>query len=135
MAEIVFQNPRSRKILNGIVHPFVLKFLRQEISNARLRANKSLIFVEAALIFEAHAEKLFDFIIVVNAESEQLISRVMKRDNINREAVLQRINSQMLSKEKDVGADFVIHNNTDKASLEQNCRFLFQLLSKIANSR
>ena len=128
MALIAFHNQKSRKKLDGIVHPHVLKFIKDEIVKAKSSRKKSLIFVEAALIFEAHAERLFDYIVVVTANKQKSIERVMKRDNATQKEVLRRIGSQMATSDKVARADFILENDGSKALLERNCRFLFELL-------
>ncbi len=135
ISQIIFENQNSRKFFDSVIHPPVLKLIEEEIKKANLNSSNQLTFVEAALIYEARAEKLFDYIIVVNADTEQSIERVMKRDRATRAEVVLRINAQMPAKDKIARADFVINNNGNKLLLEKNCRFLFGLLNNLAKNQ
>lgn len=132
MAKLVFNDSRALDTLNAIVHPFALKKIDEEIEEAKENKHHPLIMVEAALLYEAKADRMFDYMIVVDAEENQQIERVMKRDHSSRDEVMQRVTSQMPNKEKTEKADFVIQNNGDRKTLELNCRFLFSLLTKMS---
>ena len=84
----------------------------QEAELKKLKASKQYRFagVEAALIFEAGVEKQFDVIVVVAASEKTIVKRLMKRDGITKDDILNRIRSQMPLADKIKRADFVIHN-------------------------
>ena len=48
------------------------------------------------------------------AEEKERLERVLKRDNLSAEAILQRMRNQMSDKEKIELADFVIKNNDNQ---------------------
>jgi dephospho-CoA kinase len=110
MAEIIFNNDQAKERLNSIVHPHVIAY--QEAELKKLEASQQYRFagVEAALIFEAGVEKLFDIIVVVAASEKTIVKRLMKRDGITKDDILNRIHSQMPLADKIKRADFVIHN-------------------------
>jgi dephospho-CoA kinase len=132
MAKLVFNDDSARETLNAIVHPFTLKKINEEIEEAKTTKRSPLLMVEAALLYEAKGDRMFDYMIVVDAEEERQVERVMKRDESSKDEVLKRIRSQMPNKEKAEKADFVIQNNGTRATLEQSCAFLFSLLTKIS---
>lgn len=74
---------------------------------------------EAALIFEAGLEKYLDYIIGVTAPESLRIQRVIERDHIQKEKVLDRMRHQMAEKEKISRCDFVIQNDENSALLPQ----------------
>ncbi len=110
MAEIIFNNDQAKEQLNSIVHPHVIAY--QEAELKKLEASQQYRFagVEAALIFEAGVEKQFDVIVVVAASEKTIVKRLMKRDGITKDDILNRIRSQMPLADKIKRADFVIHN-------------------------
>jgi dephospho-CoA kinase len=132
VAKLVFHDPLLHARMNDIVHPFVLAETEREIRAAKERASSPIIMTEAALIFESGADRMLDYVIVIDAEEELRIERVMKRDRISRAEVLERVRAQMPAREKVDRADFVIVNNADAASLKERCRFLYRLLRAVA---
>lgn len=132
-AKLAFHDTDLHQNLNNIVHPYVLKEIEQEIAKEKEADRLPMLVVEAAILFEAHADELFDYVIVVDADEETRISRVMSRDGCDRGDVLARINAQMPVKEKVAMADFVIQNSGNKTSLKEKGTFMFHLLNRIAH--
>lgn len=135
MAKLIFQDERLKEKLNAIVHPPVLEYLKKEIQRVKSVGKVPVYCVEAALIYEANANPMFDYVVVVNAPEEKRIERIMKRDGLSRSEVRQRFNAQIPVKEKVARADFVIQNTTDFEVLKQNCKFLYRLLTTISKQR
>ncbi len=133
MADIVFSNRERKEKLNAIIHPFVLKKIEEEISRLEESSNATFVIHEAALIYEAGADKDLDYVIVVDAAQETRIRRVMERDGVSRADVLRRIRSQMPVEEKREMADFIIDNDGDIVSLENKVKFLYGLFLKIGH--
>ena len=67
--------------------------------------------MESALMFESGIYKLVDKVVAVVAPKEIRIRRVMERDHISREKVLEWMNRQMDQKEIIHRADYVIIND------------------------
>lgn len=128
IAKIVFRDESARRRLEEILHPFTVRKLEEQIERERRLANVPLLCVEAALLYEASIEHLFDYTIVVDAPERTRISRVMMRESISESEVLERIRSQMPAAEKADRADFVLKNTGDLPHLAENCKFLFSLL-------
>lgn len=131
LANLVFANSLLRLRLNAIVHPVVIGRIREIIDNRELATALPMIVVEAALIYEARAEQLFDYVIMVEAGQRQRVRRVVRRDGATHASVLQRMNVQLAPEVVRRKADFVICNDGDVTRLRRNSRFLFSLLSKV----
>lgn len=93
LSKRVFGDRDKLKQLNAIVHPAVHKDLQLWIEQQRENGHTAAI-EEAALTFEAGHENFFDAIITVVAPQAMLIRRVMKRDRISRELVIERLSQQ-----------------------------------------
>lgn len=132
LADEIFSDPRKKMKLDSIVHPYVLRRLRNVIRGKR--ASYRVIVIEAALIYEAGADKLTDVVVVVDADRERRIRRVMQRDGVTRADVLRRANAQMPQREKIQRADFLVLNNDDLASLQNRVSFLFKLFLAMSRS-
>ncbi len=131
LAKKIFLNDDYKNKLENIVHPVVTNSILKIFKNLEVKKDTPLIFVEAALIYETGFNKNLDYTIVINSDIETCINRVMKRDNVSRDDVINRIKSQIHQKKKVELADFVIHNNSTIEDLKKNVKFIFDLLMKI----
>ncbi|AWX46368.1 Dephospho-CoA kinase [Flagellimonas maritima] len=106
IAKKVFKSPEILEKLNKIVHPAVrehfLEWVEQQTS--------PYVIQETALIFENDAQDKYDYIILIKAPKNLRVERVIKRDGIAKQEVLDRIENQMDDKEKTSLADFCIEN-------------------------
>ncbi len=126
IASIVFNQPEQLTQLNAIVHPRVKEDFMRWIKEHQ---NHPFVIKEVAILFENQSEKEFDEIILVTAPEEQRIGRVMKRDNISKEEVLERIQNQLPDREKISKSHYVINNvNLDKTQKE--VKKIYKTLSK-----
>lgn len=116
ISEIVFKNPEKLKSLNTIVHPMVRQHF---IDFKKKHANKSYVIYEAAILFEANADRLCDMIISVSARKETRIHRVLHRDGISRAQVESRIRNQWKEHKKQLLSNYLIINEDfDKTKLQ-----------------
>jgi len=103
---IVFNDDKKLAELNSIIHPAVFEDL--ELFYAKY-PNDTIVY-ESALMIETGHTHLFDKVLLVTAPLEIKIKRVMERDNIDRMAVLQRMNKQWTDEQKIPFADIIIEN-------------------------
>ena len=115
VSKIVFNDKEKLKSLNSIIHPAVAIDFDNFCSKHR---DESYIVKEAAIIFETKSENLFDKIIYVKAPKEIRIGRVMQRDKLSRDNVLNRIKNQINETSIIDKCDFVI-DNIDFTELEK----------------
>ena len=114
LASIVFNNKEKLVKLNNIVHSSVKEDL---ISWKLENSQKKLLFVETAILYQSGLDSIVDEVWEVNAPLEIRIERVMKRNNISRQDVLSRIESQKY--EILTQADYIITNDDKVAILPQ----------------
>ena len=117
LGRVIFGNREKRVILNSIMHPEILHIMREKILECK-KENK-IIFVEIQLLFEVKWEKEFDYILLVSAEKETQIKRILARDKRSKEEALSIINSQMPLDEKKKRSDYVIENDGNIQDLER----------------
>lgn len=107
---LVSYNSHELARINKIMYPLI-----RDESDRQLQAlhdqGHELVFYDAALIIEMGNADRFRPLIVVWAELETQIDRLMKRNSIDRETAIQWISLQMSSDEKAERADFVIKTN------------------------
>lgn len=116
LGDIIFAEPEKREQLNALVHPAVWRDGDRWNEENR---DAPYTLKEAALIFESGGDKLLDKIIVVTAPEDIRITRVVRRDGVERAAVKARIAAQMPESEKVVRADFVIVNDGKQLLIPQ----------------
>lgn len=124
IADLVFSAPEKLKKLNAIIHPEVKKHFQ-----AWVKAHHTSPFVikEAAILFESGTYIDCDKIILVTAPQELRIERVMKRDKVSREQVLDRINHQWPDEKKMKLSDYIIQNTDFKESKQKVSEILKEL--------
>lgn len=128
IAKTAFTSIDKINLLNNIVHPVVIDELKRFLSS---KYEKNVVFVEAALIFEAKIEKLFHYIILLTADESIRIERTMQRDKSNRNAIQQRIKMQIPDEKKKFKSHFVISNNGTIEELKKSAEMILNILTKI----
>lgn len=126
IAEKVFHHKELLKQLNEIVHPAVHQHFKEFVS----QQNSPYLVYENAILFENKSEQLCDKVIVVAANLEDRIERVLKRDQTNRTEVLARMDNQWSQEEKISKADYVIYNHNLK-DLEKEVQVMHKHLLHI----
>lgn len=126
IAELVFSSPEKLKELNGIIHPEVKKHF---ISWVKAHEKYPFVIKEAAILFESGSYKDCDKIIVVTASEDVRIQRVMNRDAVAKEQVLERMHHQWPEEKKIKMSDFVIQNS----DLEQSKQKVSEILKELNN--
>ncbi len=115
LAEIVFNDRKALAALNRIVHPELIRQIKQRIRNTE----KRIIILDAALIVEAGLTKLVDKLVVVTAASQQQLRRSQKRLGLNSNQVAQRMKSQISQKVQLGFADFIIDNRGQLSQIQE----------------
>ena len=108
LGAIVFENADRRQLLNSIVHPLVIESQDDWMAKIERENPDSIAMIDAALMIESGGYNRFDKIIVVWCADEIQIERLMRRNNLNRTAAIQRIETQMPQREKKNFADYTI---------------------------
>ena len=111
LGKLVFGNEENLKILNSIVHPYIR---RQILQLQEKHSDERLVFLDIALLFEAGFEDLVEKIIVVHINEKEQLTRLMNRNSLSSEAAMNRIKSQMSSKDKSELGNYVINNSNTK---------------------
>jgi dephospho-CoA kinase len=129
LASIVFSNPGKLKALNTVMHPATL----QAAANWMQKQSTPYAIKEAALIFEANAQKDLDCVIGVYAPKEIRLKRTMLRDNSSEEQVLKRMQNQMDEEQKMKLCQFVIINDENQLLIPQILAIHNQLIELSKN--
>ena len=109
LAEKVFSNQSNLHKINEIVHPAVIKIVTQQM-NEQLK-DSNIVFHEAALIYEADLEELFDIVVLITADPRVRMERKKNQSGLSAEEFTKRESNQIPEEEKMKRADFVFTNN------------------------
>ena len=120
LANRAFINQKEQSILNGIMWPEIYLLIEKKINN--IKNNYNLFIVDAALIFEANLQNLFDSTLLITANLEIRIERSAIRLNLPREQILKRVNLQFDEEKKKNLADYVIKNNNSISKLNKELK-------------
>ena len=126
LAQVVFQNPKKLKILQGIIHPRVARVQASLTKSITLANPQAVIIYDAALLIEAKAHLRMDYIIVVKADRATQIARVCKRDGLTKTEALRRISQQMPLREKLRYADTVLDGTWPRSRLRPIVQSLYR---------
>lgn len=122
--------------LNELVHPAVVAYQDRWMSEIEAMDPKAVAIVEAALIFEAGAEKHFNRLITVRCDIEHKAARFAERQHLAldeaRAEVERRMAAQMTDDAKAAASDFVIDNSGTPEELEQRVDAVWRELKRLA---
>jgi len=109
LGRLIFTNEAHRKTLESILHPLI----REEINKyfKSLEQTEKMVFVSVPLLFEAKFENLFDKIVLIYADDEIRIKRLIARNDLNEEMAKNRLGLQMSQDKKKPLVAYIIFNN------------------------
>ncbi|CAI8190543.1 MAG: Dephospho-CoA kinase [Flavobacteriaceae bacterium] len=115
IASKIFSDDALRKKMEAIMHPAV----RQDFEVWLNKQSEEFIFQESALILASKDPYPFDKIIYIDADLDQRIEGIMKRDQTSREQILQRIEAQPQLEDHLSQIDYIINNKFDTALFDE----------------
>lgn len=89
LSQLIFSDESNRDYINRIVH----KAVREDIKEIK-KNTKGIFFIETAIPMTGKIDQFCDQIWIVEASEKTRIERVEKRDKINKEEILKRIEAQ-----------------------------------------
>ena len=125
LGKIIFQDSKEKHWLESKTHPATRQRI-DEIIQKEKNNNPPLILIEAALHVETRYHQAFDGLMVVHANPETQIKRLMDRDGMSRQEATLRLQGQMPALEKRKHADWVIENDGSLKDTQKQVRELFE---------
>ncbi len=117
VARFLLESEANAKAIDKIVHPAVFEDFE----------NSDYEWMESAILFESGIYKLIDRVIIVTAPDEVRIQRVMNRDGITREKVLQWMQRQWPQDIVRLRSDYEIVNDGKNDIEKQIDNILIQI--------
>jgi dephospho-CoA kinase len=107
LAKIIFNESTLLEKVNLLVHPTVFDRFR----SWALEQTTPYVIMEAAILFESGASKFMDRVATVVAPVVQRVERVIHRNNLSREQVMERMRNQLDDETRIRLSDYVISNS------------------------
>ncbi len=120
LASKIFHNTELRQQVNDIIHPEV----KRDFFEWAERQTSKACAIESAILFESGFDKTVDIRLMVYAPEETRIQRALHRDNSTREAIVNRIHSQLPDEAKCDRCDYVIYNDDRQPLIPQVAEFV-----------
>ena len=117
LGAIIFSDPEARAALNAITHPAIWRRARELFDAAQAQDEHAVVVYDVPLLVEASADRpmRFDLVVVIHADIETRIRRLVELRGMTREEATHRLNSQATDTERLAIADVVIDNSGDLA--------------------
>ena len=115
-AELTFSREKNRKLLNSIVHPYLLRELKKQIK--RNLGKKKVVVIDAALLLDWKLDNIIDLTVVIGCSKEKRMIRLLKR-GLSKSDALARMKSQLSFRDYQKHADKLFTNSTTKAALNR----------------
>ena len=116
LADIIFTDTEALVKVNSVIHPAVRQSFAKWIDNHQ---NAPYVLYEAAVLLESGYASDFDMNILVLADEEVRIERVIRRDETSSVLIKQRIMNQMPDIQKIKLVDYIIDNNNKELLIPQ----------------
>ena len=128
LRSLIFSDPLKRKALESILHPKI----RLEAGKAVARVTSAYCILVIPLLAERGAYPDVDRVLVVDVEPETQVSRLMTRDNSDREQAEQALASQVSRAQRLKIADDILDNSGSPKRARQAVAQLHQKYLKLA---
>lgn len=116
LAEIIYQDNQKREELNKITFVHVVEEMKQQIHKMQ---DKSVIVIDAPLLFESDLDKLCNITIGMIARDSIKLERICKRDKIDKQTAQRRIAIQLKDQYLLEHANYIIENDSTIEQLEE----------------
>jgi len=108
LASYLFTGAENAARINGIVHHRVKMDFTRWLER---HADKEIVGMECAILFEAGFEDAVDAVVMVYAPEALRIERAMKRDHATETQIRARMAAQMNDEEKCKRADYILYTD------------------------
>lgn len=130
LAKIVFHHAAKLRRLSAIVHPRVAREQARLTREIAKKDPRAVVVYDVPLLFEAGLHKRVDRTIVVTADRETQIARLLKRNGFTRTEALRRLRTQMPLTKKVRLADYVLDGTLPFVKLRRQVDRVYQALQQ-----
>ncbi len=131
LGKIVFADSKNLKRLNAIVHPFLIRKVKEENSRLQKRKKKGVIIIDGALLVELKPLfKILDRLILLKINQASQIKRLRKsQGRLKGNEIIQRVKAQVPQEKKIKLADYVINNSGPLSATKRQVKEIWEKLT------
>jgi dephospho-CoA kinase len=122
LAAIAFSDDEKRQTLNGIVHPLVAQRRAELIAAA---GNDAVIVEDIPLLVESGMAPMFPLVIIVNADEDVRVKRLIEHRGFTEQDARARIAAQATEQQRRAVADVWLDNSGSAGELVEQARALW----------
>jgi dephospho-CoA kinase len=122
LAAIAFSDEEKRQTLNGIVHPLVGQRRSELIAEA---GDDAVIVEDIPLLVESGMAPMFPLVIIVNADEDLRVKRLIEHRGFSEEDARARIKAQATEEQRRAVADVWLDNSGSADDLVERARALW----------
>ena len=131
LAKLVFEDPKKRLTLEGILHPLIRARTLERISQSK----SDIVIYIVPLLVEAKVDYPFDLVVTIEAGSENQIKRLIEKRGMNTEDATARIAAQATEPERVARADVRIDGALSLTDLETTVSKLWNQIQSLAEAK
>ena len=135
LSDVIFADPEKRLALERILHPRIAEEIDRRVEDLRGKFPEGIIMVDAALTIEVGNQDRYEHLVVVYADEEVQLRRLIERDGISSGEARRKIDAQMPLAKKVGYADFVIDNGGTEEELRAEVERVFRELERLRLAR
>lgn len=113
LSRLFFSRENLREQVNGIVHPAVKEYIREEIQKQEAQGETNWFVIEAALLIEEHYEEICEELWYVYASEQTRAKRLAESRGYTKERIRAMFQSQLPEEDYRTACDVTIHNDGD----------------------
>ena len=130
LRKMITDDSDVRLAMERFIHHEIAKLILKNVVCAEKEGSR-MVVIEVPLLFELDMKEKFDWVVVVSADKELRVKRLMERDQTSRDEAMHLIDVQMPEKEKINLADYVVRNEGSMEKLVESVDILFNNLNNI----
>jgi dephospho-CoA kinase len=135
LGAIVFSDEQARLDLNAITHPAVGKLGKELMAQAEEKNPHAIVVYDVPLLIEARKQPDyydFDLVVVVEADAETRIRRMVSLRAMTEDDARRRVDSQSSDAERRAIADVIIDSNGSLDDTIRQADALWETVSRLA---
>ncbi|MBR4123672.1 MAG: dephospho-CoA kinase, partial [Clostridia bacterium] len=120
LAQKAFSSKENTELLNKTIFPFIINLVEKEI------IGQEKVLLDAPTLFESGINSMCYKTVAVLADVDTRLARIMKRDKIDKDSAMLRINAGKNDEFYKQNADYILYNNGNLDELVFNFETLLR---------
>lgn len=131
LREIIFNHPQQKTYVENLLHPLILQQIEKQLEEM----NSPYAIIEIPLLIEAGWQSKVDQVLVIDIPKKLQLQRLLKRDGLEEEKLVQIIDSQLSRSERAQYADQIIDNSKTQQEISQQILEIHQHYLQLADKQ